>query len=383
MFVPRCWNYQQFCGILPPVMKQILFVFSIALSGLFITNAHAQTTTTWPSPEVEQMYKDARQYYSQGNLRQAIITYQQAVQIAPEIMILHRDLGQAYYMAGDYENALNTLEPIVKTGAGDDQCYQVIAASYIGSGENKKARNTLQKGIERHPKSGLLYHEMGKMYEDENEPVYALESWLNGIAADPAYHVNYYEAARMYMYTNKPVWAILYGEMFVNIEQQTPRANETRTMIMDAYRKLFSSLATGELPKFGNKKTNQPENFEEAVYTTFIKLSPVVSDGVTAENLTMLRTRFLMDWSIQYAAKYPFTLFTRQDEMLRSSLFDIYNEWLFGRSENQQFFEAWKKFHPEAIPSLETWLQQHPYRPAATDAYNKKEIDDIFPKRIK
>ena len=58
-------------------------------------------------------------------------------------------------------------------------------------------------------------------------------------------------------------------------------------------------------------------------------------------------------------------------------------KWKAESAENQQFFEAWKKFHPEAIPSLETWLQQHPYRPAATDAYNKKEIDDIFPKRIK
>ncbi len=339
----------------------------------------------WPTPEAEQMYKDAREFYSRGNLKQAIITYQQAIQIAPDVMLLYRDLGQAYYMANDYDNALNTLEPIVKNGAGDAQCYQVIAACYQAKGEKKKARSTLQKGIASYSNSGLLYSQMGKLHEEENETVYALESWLKGIANDPAYHINYYDAARMYMSTNKPVWAILYGEMFVNLEQQTPRANETRVMLMDAYRKLYATIPAMEVPKFGSKQTvTEAKNFEDAVLRTFIKLSPVVSDGVTAENLTMLRTRFLMDWTIQYASKYPFSLFSRQDMLLRNGYFDIYNQWLFGKAENQEFFEAWKKFHAKAIPSLEQWLRDHPYHPVAGDAYNDTKVsDNIFSKKRK
>lgn len=350
---------------------------------LCVSAATAQTTwqTNWPTPEIEQMYNEARDLMSRGNLKQAIIRYQQAIQIAPDILVLHRELGKAYYISGDYENAYNTLDPIVKSGQADDQTYQALAASLHSSGETKKAKTILQKGIEQYPHSGLLYHEMGKMYEEGNELVYALETWLDGIKNDPVYHVNYYEAARTYMLTTKPIWAVIYGEMFINIEQQTPRANETRTMLIDAYKRIFNSLATGDIPKFGGKKSERASSFEEAVYATLIKLSPVMSDGITAENLIMLRTRFIMDWTSQYAEQYPFSLFKRHDEMIKNGYFDTYNQWLFGRAENQQVYDAWNKFHPEAMPNLLAWLSQNKYEPAQSDYYNKGNLDDIFIKK--
>lgn len=363
-----------------------IFVTFILLTGIISADAqksNTQTTwqTNWPSPEIEQMYKEARDLFSQGKLQQAIVRYQQAIQIAPEILILHRDLGKAYYMAGDYENALNTLDPIVKSGEADDQTYQALSASYHASGENKKAKTILQKGVEQYPHSGLLYHEMGKMHEENNEPVYALESWLKGIKNDPGYHVNYYEAARSYMSTNKPIWAILYGEMFINIEQLTPRSNETRAMILEAYKRIFNTASTGNIPKFGGKKTDKAISFEDAVYNVLIKLSPVMSDGVNTENLTMLRTRFIMDWYHQYASQFPFSLFQRQDDMIRNGYFDIYNQWVFGKADNIQSYDSWKQFHPEALPGLQAWLDVNNYDPLETDYYNNKSIDDIFIKK--
>lgn len=341
--------------------------------------ATAQQQVNWPTPEVEQLYKQARGFHSSGNLKQAIVLYQQAIQIAPEVMLLHRELGQAYYMAGAYDEAMATLEPIIKSGEADDMSYQVTAACLVAKGDPKKAKSTLQKGIDNHKHSGILYHDLGMRYLEEREPVYALQTWLDGIENAPGYHLNYYEAARTYMGSNKLVWAILYGEMFVNMEQHTPRANETRTMLLDAYRKLYTNMASGELPKYGKSRNNSgPVSFEEAVYTTFIRLSPVVSDGISTENLIMLRTRFLMDWRQQYGASYPFSLFARQEQMLREGYFDAYNQWLFGRAESQQLFDAWNTFHTQAMPNLQTWLQQHAYQPVAGDFYNNKEVEDIF-----
>lgn len=368
------------------IARYISFTF-LLIAGTIISaraqSSNTQTTwqTNWPTPEVEQMYKEARELFSQGNIKQAIVRYQQAIQISPEILILHRDLGKAYYMAGDYENALNTLEPIVKSGQADDQTFQAMSASLQASGETKKAKNILQKGIEQYPHSGLLYHEMGKIHEENNETVYALETWLDGIKNDPGYHVNYYEAARTYMNSSKPVWAVIYGEIFINIEQQTPRANETRVMLLEAYKRIFNSLSTGDIPKFGGKKTDKAANFEEAVYSVLIKLSPVMSDGITTENLTMLRTRFIMDWNQQYGSQFPFSLFQRQEDMIRNGYFDIYNQWVFGKAENGQLFNSWVNFHPEAMPAFQAWLDANAYKPEETDYYNNKSIDDIFIKK--
>lgn len=348
---------------------------------IFSFNAFAQTN--WPSPEVEQMYKDARGFSMQGNLREAILLYKRAIQIAPNILVLQRDLANAYYLSGNNEEARNTMEPIIKSGEADEQSYQIMAASLDDAKEFKKARNMLDKGLEKYPHSGLLYHEMGKLYENDNNKKSALKYWLEGIQQDPSYHVNYYEAARTYMETTKTVWAIIYGEIFVNLEQQTPRANETRVMLIAAYKRLFNSFAVGDMPKFNSKKKSiEPEGFEQAVYNTFLQLSPLVSDGVNTENLIMLRTRFMIDWWKQYHQKYPFTLFNREDEMLREGYFDAYNQWLFGKANNQLEYEAWTKFHPETMPAFDNWLREHPMQPTASDFYNDKDVD-IFMKKKK
>lgn len=370
-----CLYYGIFAGCMIFLARYILTAIVLAAS---VACVHAQTS--WPTPEVENLYKQAREYHSQGNLREAIIRYQQAIQIAPDVVLLHRELAQAYYLAQGYDDAIATLEPIIKQNMADAETYKIMAQCLVAKRENKKAKKLLRDAITTMPGAGTLYHQMGLVYELDNEMVYALESWLEGIEKAPAYHLNYYEAARTYVNTDKPVWVILYGEIFVNFEHHTRRAYDTRTMILNAYRKLFTSLATGNIPKFGAGGTDAG-SFEQAVYDTYIKLSPVMSDGYTTENLVMLRTRFIMDWTLQYAQKYPFSLFARHDYMIRNGYFDAYNQWLLGKVENQQQYEAWNKFHQEAISKLEGWMGQYPYRAGDNEFYNAKTADNILKKK--
>ncbi|WP_276132532.1 tetratricopeptide repeat protein [Polluticoccus soli] len=345
-----------------------------------VNTSTAQQSVSWPSPEVEQMYKQAREFHSKGNLKQAIMMYKQAIQAAPGIMLLHRELGQAQYISGDYAEAQNTLQPVIDNGAADEETYHIMASSQMSRGDHKKARNTIKAALERYPHSGILYNLSGKMYEANNERPEALQAWLLGIENDPGYHINYYDAARAYMDAGVYTWAILYGEMFINIEQQTPRSHDMRKMVMNSYAKMFQSV---EAVKFG--KTNAPvSGFERAVYNTYIKLSPVVADGFTAENLTMLRTRFMMDWfTMGYNRRFPFSLFTRHDDMIRNGYFDIYNQWLFGKAENPAVYDAWTKFHADAIPEMEEYLKENPYHPGGADFHNNKQVDDLFKKKKK
>jgi len=359
--------------------RYIQHVLIFLLSWVSVT---CTAQATWPSPEVEQMYNQAREYMTNGNVKQAIIVYQQAIPLAPDNPLLFRDLGKAYYLSGNYTDAHKTLESVIKTKEADEQTFQVMAACETAANDDKSAKKTLEKGIDKFPNAGLLYHDLGKYYDNNNDAPHALATWLDGIEKDPAYHVNYYEAARIYATTNKPVWAILYGEIFVNIESQTPRAQETRTLIMDAYRKLYNTPKAAVL-EFKKVKEAEPTNFEDAVYTTLIHLSPVVLDGVTTENLTMLRTRFEMEWFSTYADKYPFTLFSYYDDMTRNGFFDVYNEWLFGMAENKQLYDSWNKFHAGSIQQFTLWKAQHKLIPVANDFYNNKKMNEVFPKKKK
>jgi len=358
----------------------IILIVTVLLS----CRCDAQEAGYWPSPEVEQMYKQARDYLSKGAIKQSIILLQQAIQLAPDVVLLHRDLAQALNLAQNYDEAYATVAPLIRNGQADELTYQIAGAALFGKGETKKARKIIESGVKAYPASGILHHELSRYYEANNDMEFALDALLKGIQVDPFYHLNYYDAARLYLNTSKPVWTIIYGEIFANLERQTNRSLDTRKMMIQAYQKLFSTVGTSSVPKFGNAITEGEEpSFEAAVMQVFMQLAPVVSDGITTENLVMLRTRFAMDWSSTFANKFPFTLFTYHDKMLREGEFDAYNQWLFGMAENPKQYESWNSFHPQVMPDFEAWVRTSQYKPTAADFYNSKDVRNLFPKKKK
>lgn len=354
------------------------------LAGTVLLSFHisVKAQVAWPSPEAEQVYLQGKEYLTKGAVRQAVATYRRALDLAPDVPVVRRDLGQAYYLTGDYKEALATLEPLIDAGQADESAYQIAGASLAAAEEYKKARTLLRKGLDRSARKGMLYHELGAVYEKENDRENALKTWLEGIEKDPAYHINYYEATRMYMYTTQMVWPILYGEVFLNMERQTPRANEVRKMLIAAYKRFFF-MANDKKEPAKKKTPGSAASFEEAVEEVLNKQFPAVSDGITTENLTMLRTRFIMDWNELYASRYPYAVFAYQDDLLRDGHFDAYNQYLYGRADNAQQLSAWNQFHPEAMGHFETWAQGHAIKNYSGGFYNPKKTKDIFLKADK
>lgn len=354
-------------------LKQILL--ALMLSVTCMETQGQIPTTYWESPETEQLYNTAKEALSRGAIKQAIVLFQQVADREPGAAIVKRDLAQALLLAGERADAAATIEPLIESGQADEQSYQIAGSAWLQSGERKKAKKALQAGIKRYPQSGIIYHELGKYYEEGADLEYALDAWLQGIQVDPDYYLNYYEAARIYAGTSKPVWTILYGEIFVNKERQTPRSYEMRKMMLEAYRQIFTTKI--EMPDTSDIK------FDDAVTYTLLQLAPVVGDGITVENLTMLRTRFVMDWMGFYGQKYPYSLFTYQENLLQEGHFDAYNQWLFGKAENAGQYEAWIKFHTAAVPSMEKWVTAHRFQPTASDSYNDRELRALFIKKRK
>ncbi|HRO41786.1 MAG TPA: hypothetical protein PL009_03075 [Flavipsychrobacter sp.] len=359
--------------------------FSLLVAVIFFsTNAFTQTNISWPSPEVEQLYKQAKEQLSRGAINQSVTLLRQAIQLAPKIPLLHRDLAQALNLGKSYEAAYKTVDPLIKNDQADELTYQIAATALFGQNEKKKAKNITEKGLKAYPNSGILYRELGRYYELNNDAEYALDAVLQGIERDPIYHLNYYDAARFYQSTNRPIWTVIYGEIFSNLERHTGRSTEVRKLMIQAYQKIFTTTNATIVPKYGSDITSGEEtSFEAAVMQVMLPLAPVVSDGITTENLIMLRTRFAMDWNNSFAGKYPFSLFSYHDKMLREGEFDAYNQWLFGMAENANTYQAWTKFHEQAIPEFESWVRGNQYKPLAAEFYNTKDLRSLFLKKKK
>ena len=91
-------------------------------------------------------------------------------------------------------------------------------------------------------------------------------------------------------------------------------------------------------------------------------LSSLANKGLTTEILTMIRTRFILDWYANYSTKYPFRLFDYQRQLLTEGMFNAYNQWLFGTSENLAAYENWTKTNTEEYNNFSTFQKSRVFK---------------------
>jgi hypothetical protein len=194
----------------------------------------------------------------------------------------------------------------------------------------------------------------------------AIEQWERGIQEDPSFSGNYYNAARFYYYTKDKVWTLLYGEIFVNMESLTERAIAMKKLLLDAYKqKLFT-----DADLMSGTDKNTPE-FAKAFLQTMSKEATLASRGITTETLTMIRTRFILDWFANYSGRFPFKLFDYQQQLIKEGMFDAYNQWLFGTVESLPSYDNWIKAHADAHASFTAFQRNRVFKIPAGQYYGK------------
>lgn len=273
----------------------------------------------------------------QGDYANASLILTRALGQAPDNIEIAKDLAYDYYLQKENEKALETIKPLLEKDNADDQTYQIGGTIYRAMGQQKDAEKLYKKAIKSFPKSGTLYNDYGEMLWSKQD-FGAIKQWEKGIEEDPSYGGNYYNASKYYFLTADKIWCVIYGEIFVNIESFTSRTAEIKNIVLDGYKKLFA-----ETNLLSNVKDKN--NFEVAYLTTMNKQNSVVINGLNAETLTMIRTRFILDWDQTYAKKFPFRLFEQQEQYLEEGLFPAYNQWIFGATQNLANYQSWISTH--------------------------------------
>jgi tetratricopeptide (TPR) repeat protein len=256
-------------------MKHLFLLFSL----FSLTVAQAQETPL----------ETARSFMRSGDFENAILVLNRAIQQDAKNLELQKELALAYYFKRDYSKALDQIKLAMDNNDADVTTYQVAGNIYKALEEVKEADKMYKKALKKFPKSGALYSEYGELLWAKKD-YEAIEYWEKGIQADPSFAGNYYNAAVFHFYTKDKVWALIYGEIFVNMEYLTERATTIKKLLLDAYKeKLFNDA---DIMK--DQKTKS--DFAKAVLQTFNKQASLVNKGISTEVLTMIRTRFILDW---------------------------------------------------------------------------------------
>jgi hypothetical protein len=319
------------------------FLFITFFSVFFSLGAFTQTA--------EEIIRTSREFSMKADVDNAIITLKNGLEKYPNDAEIRIELAMAYYTAKRNAQAMDALKPLFEKDQADEFAYQIAGLVYRSEQNAKEAEKVYKTGIKKFPNSGLLYNEFGQfMSIQQPGRGEEIKLWEKGIEVDPKFAGNYFQACRYYAVVNNTVWTLLYGEIFVNLDSYSNRTVEIKNILFQFYKKAFA---------FGFGGVNPKNEFEVAVSNILFNQKRLASSGLNPENLSAIRTRFILDWFYSpYGAKFPFRLFERHQNLLREGVFDAYNQWLFGGAANLAAFQNWTKTHADDYQNFSKYQRQ-------------------------
>jgi tetratricopeptide (TPR) repeat protein len=295
--------------------------------------------------DVSKMMETAQAYSKKGDFANALLVLNKANKTKPGDLVIQKELAYTYYRAGNYKEAVPIAQGLVDRQDADVQSFQIAGNIYKALGDPKEFEKTYRSALKKYPNSGALYFEYGEVMLTQQQSNEAIKLWEKGIEVDPSYPGNYYHAGKYYYYTGtNPALALLYSEIFVNMESYTVRTAEMKNVLLDAYKSFF--LQKPE-PKPGKKR--QQLNFQQSVANVLLSQAEVASNGITPETLTMIRSRFVLGWYDKLGAKYPYKLFEQMQFLLREGMFEAYNQWLFGPVTDMSRYQQWANTNAQKV----------------------------------
>ena len=332
--------------------------------GLFISLlvmfsvAYSQTS--------KELYKTARGYLMQGDLDNAVVSYNALLKQDPDNIDALNDYCYVLVLEKEYVKAIELGKQLIAKPGANEQSYQTFGMAYKGKAAYKEAEELYKQGLTKFPESGVLYNEFGELFAMQNKLSDAIVQWEAGIKADPGYSNNYFNATMYYSKVKEDLfWVIQYGEIFINIESYSAHTALIKVKLFDAYKKLFSGDVLDKL-------VANPANtaFQKAWYNNITTANSVTKNGVTAETLGALRTRFILNWFYtKQNETTPFYLFDHFHYLIKEGLFDAYNQWVFGETASADDYQLWVNTHTKEQSFFKVYQQNKLYKQPAGEYY--------------
>jgi hypothetical protein len=316
---------------------------------------------TTEAQTAKELQETAQTFMRQGDHANAILVLNRALQLDPQNISMGKDLALSYYFQQENAKAMEIINPLLDRDEVDDQAFQIAGMIYKRADVPKDAEKMYKKGLKKFPESGPLYNELGEL-EWEQKNYDAIKQWEKGIETDPSYSKNYYNAAKYYFFTTNKVWSLIYGEIFVNMDPLNTKTPEIKKLLLDGYKKLFADASLEPDPKEKN-------NFVKSYLKSMNSQTAVASNGISAETLSMIRTRFILDW-FGNENQPPFRLFSYQQQLLREGLFEAYNQWLFGSAQNLSAYQLWLNNHADENNAFLNFQKNRIFKMPANEYYH-------------
>src|ERR1700722_20099306 len=126
------------------------------LSFFLLTLAVAGQTNDEVTPQVQQLYAQARAAQQHGDNPAAIEKYRAMIKLAPHLAAAYNNLGMLYFDEHDYGHAAEVLKRGLELHPDMPTASAMLGMSYFQLGMNEKAEPLLRSALRAKPNDDQL-----------------------------------------------------------------------------------------------------------------------------------------------------------------------------------------------------------------------------------
>ncbi len=358
----------------------VLIIVSLFL-GFANTIASPVIEADTLDPEVRKADSLARagvKLVDKKEYEKAIEIFNKAIELEPGNPKYKYEKGLAYYQTRKFDSTISILSSLKdEEEILSDHFFVLLANSYDYKEQYKKAVEIYEEGLEIFPNSGELYMEYGVHYfQAKKDRKRAVKVWEAGIKADPDYPKCYYALARHFIFTDELIWAVIYGEIFLNISDNTSLLNDASFLLNNAYLEAFYKVqdtTTGATDVDFTSVRYRGKNLKESDFLAFPfvyqKIMERAAEGLLPpektdfkiEDFYKIRKKFIEIWyKEEWNKRYSNALFDLHKKMIDDGHFEAYSYWLLNAAREKEA-EAWlnKGNNKQKISDFGRWMTKN------------------------
>ena len=172
---------------------------SICLLVFCVLGATAQKANDEVTPEVQDLYAQARAARQRGDTATAIEKYKAMIKLAPHLAAAYNNLGMLYFDAHDYTRAAEVLQRGLELNPNMPSTSAMLGMSYFQLGNNDKAEPLLETALRANPKDDQVEMVLVRILINEKKLQAAATHLNDFLARNPKSQEAWYLLGKSYL----------------------------------------------------------------------------------------------------------------------------------------------------------------------------------------
>jgi tetratricopeptide (TPR) repeat protein len=298
----------------------------------------------------------------------AILLLEQAKKLDPGNIEYEYQTANVYYEQDNYKKAIDILEKLTGNNKCTSDVYVLLGECYNMVQLPDKSIDTFARGMKQLPnETGLFYEKSGLLEYHRKKYAEAIAYWEEGTKVAPNFAGNYYYLSFIFSLTEENIWTIFYGELFLNLERDTQRYNDTSKNVYNTYKKTFVKSEEFSGETFMTKNItididmNKPEllNFELS-YALAYTLSNKYNDGITINTIYLTKKEVLTYWfdNKHFDTKFQNSFLEFEKKMLEANVYEAYIYFNLAKGNTDEY-NNWYKSNQDKVIALKKWTEKN------------------------